>query len=576
MRKYIVFLMALCLHSAARGQTGWQYWFDNDLSTLQTGTSQLVQADVSGLSESLHAIHIQVKGNCQKVVGHHLATWVDPDENIYFEQYVVDTEPEEMYSVPVTRYFVKVPQPNCNVRYWVDSDDAHAQTITATGQAAMLDMRAVSDGFHYLNLQPVGQSGTLGTPRLYPFIKLPQTQGVDHMTCLCIIDDQKFKQENVSASGGIISWNIDVSSLPQGFHRIYIQVVTPSGTASNLYQGFFFREATSTEFGEMKCYYALDGGSFDNVAGTMGDNTYHFDVDVSALSDGLHRISFLLSNGKGVNTDVQTHFFIKIPVGGYGITQYWYWLNEDDGNGEIMKLPVDPKQDPFHLVANLSLVEKPIRSKKFAFGFLGGNPTKPAIFAKNDLHMRFFDVGGRFTDLVREYVDERVYYELNYETAWSLLANNSPADLSAANAMQWYFLNVDAGNVLRFYLDHPATIQIFSVTTGREIYSAEGDEATTQGEIQVPANDTYYIVVHDRPESSYYNNVTLNYNLIGRLGDADMSGTVTIADAIAVVNHILGNTPDPFDENAADVNGDKKITISDAVGIVNIVLGNTQ
>ena len=60
----------------------------------------------------------------------------------------------------------------------------------------MLDMRAVSDGFHYLNLQPVGQSGTLGTPRLYPFIKLPQTQGVDHMTCLCIIDDQVlFAQE---------------------------------------------------------------------------------------------------------------------------------------------------------------------------------------------------------------------------------------------------------------------------------------------------------------------------------------------------------------------------------------------
>ena len=551
MRKYIVFLMALCLHSAARGQTGWQYWFDNDLSTLQTGTSQLVQADVSGLSESLHAIHIQVKGNCQKVVGHHLATWVDPDENIYFEQYVVDTEPEEMYSVPVTRYFVKVPQPNCNVRYWVDSDDAHAQTITATGQAAMLDMRAVSDGFHYLNLQPVGQSGTLGTPRLYPFIKLPQTQGVDHMTCLCIIDDQKFKQENVSASGGIISWNIDVSSLPQGFHRIYIQVVTPSGTASNLYQGFFFREATSTEFGEMKCYYALDGGSFDNVAGTMGDNTYHFDVDVSALSDGLHRISFLLSNGKGVNTDVQTHFFIKIPVGGYGITQYWYWLNEDDGNGEIMKLPVDPKQDPFHLVANLSLVEKPIRSKKFAFGFLGGNPTKPAIFAKNDLHMRFFDVGGRFTDLVREYVDERVYYELNYETAWSLLANNGRVECMRNDKP------LEAGDWALISLKPFNTSETLTVT--------------------LASGEAFSINVTDaRPESSYYNYVTLNYNLIGRLGDADMSGTVTIADAIAVVNHILGNTPDPFDENAADVNGDKKITISDAVGIVNIVLGNTQ
>jgi len=134
---------------------------------------------------------------------------------------------------------------------------------------------------------------------------------------------------------------------------------------------------------------------------------------------------------------------------------------------------------------------------------------------------------------------------------------------------------VQAGNVLRFYLDHPATIQIFSVTTGQEVYSAEGDDTTTQGEIQVPANDTYYLVVHD-PSSSYYTNVTLNYNIIGRLGDVDGSGTVTIADAIAVVNYILGNKPDPFPLDAADVNNDKKITISDAVGIVNIVLGNTQ
>ena len=251
-------------------------------------------------------------------------------------------------------------------------------------------------------------------------------------------------------------------------------------------------------------------------------------------------------------------------------------MNDDDaGVNDIIEVPVNPKQDPFNLVTELVLAEKDIRSKKFAFGFIGGDLTRPAIFAKNELHMRFFDVSGRFTDLVREYVDERVYKELDSQTAWALLDNNGPANLSAANAMQWYFLNVQAGNVLRFYLDHPATIQIFSVTTGQEVYSAEGDDTTTQGEIQVPANDTYYLVVHD-PSSSYYTNVTLNYNIIGRLGDVDGSGTVTIADAIAVVNYILGNKPDPFPLDAADVNNDKKITISDAVGIVNIVLGNTQ
>ena len=56
-------------------------------------------------------------------------------------------------------------------------------------------------------------------------------------------------------------------------------------------------------------------------------------------------------------------------------------------------------------------------------------------------------------------------------------------------------------------------------------------------------------------------------------GDANGDGKVTITDAVAVVNYILGNTSTGFD--AADVNGDGNVTITDAVGIVNIILNKT-
>lgn len=61
-------------------------------------------------------------------------------------------------------------------------------------------------------------------------------------------------------------------------------------------------------------------------------------------------------------------------------------------------------------------------------------------------------------------------------------------------------------------------------------------------------------------------------------GDANGDGTVTITDAVSVVNYILGNPVDGFDIEAANVNGDvdgegqPSITITDAVGIVNIIL----
>ncbi|MCR4916041.1 MAG: hypothetical protein K6A96_09840 [Prevotella sp.] len=55
-------------------------------------------------------------------------------------------------------------------------------------------------------------------------------------------------------------------------------------------------------------------------------------------------------------------------------------------------------------------------------------------------------------------------------------------------------------------------------------------------------------------------------------GDVNNDGHVTITDAVAVVNRILGNASNGFVFKAADINGDGKITITDAVGIVNIIL----
>jgi len=58
----------------------------------------------------------------------------------------------------------------------------------------------------------------------------------------------------------------------------------------------------------------------------------------------------------------------------------------------------------------------------------------------------------------------------------------------------------------------------------------------------------------------------------GMMGDANGDGSVTITDAVAVVDYILGNTPDDFNTTAADVNKDGQVNITDAVAIVDIIL----
>lgn len=56
-------------------------------------------------------------------------------------------------------------------------------------------------------------------------------------------------------------------------------------------------------------------------------------------------------------------------------------------------------------------------------------------------------------------------------------------------------------------------------------------------------------------------------------GDANGDGAVDIADAVCIVNHIVGKPNTAFDEAAADANNDKVVDIADAVHIVNYVVG---
>ena len=56
-------------------------------------------------------------------------------------------------------------------------------------------------------------------------------------------------------------------------------------------------------------------------------------------------------------------------------------------------------------------------------------------------------------------------------------------------------------------------------------------------------------------------------------GDVNDDGDVDIADAVCIVNYVVGKPNTTFIEAAADANGDDDIDIADAVHIVNYVVG---
>ena len=58
-------------------------------------------------------------------------------------------------------------------------------------------------------------------------------------------------------------------------------------------------------------------------------------------------------------------------------------------------------------------------------------------------------------------------------------------------------------------------------------------------------------------------------------GDISGDGEVDVSDYIGVANHIMGNTPNGFNVEAADVNKDNVVDVLDYIGIANLILYNS-
>ena len=483
MRRYILFALFLCLHWVAWGQSGYEYryWFDGDETSQQTGSSASaewhIDADMSGLTCSMHSIHLQVK------------------------------DAGGQWSAPVTRYFVKSTTADIPVFYWFDGNAGKRSQLADGDGPVMIDVSELGDGFHVAYFQVAGRKDT-SMPQSGMFIKVPQTAGVSYLTCLCSIDGKTYRQERVPSSGGIVRWGLDVAELPYGIHRISVQVVTPSGAATNVSEQFFFRSTTASEFANMKLLYTVDGDNFYSEAGRFADGLYHFDVDVASLEDGLHRLTYMLTSETGTSTKVSTAFFMKTPVGGPGITHYRYWLNNREDAAHQTKL--EKRADPFSLITLLPVETCGIRSSCFQFEIEDGSPV---IYAKNDLHMQFTDVSGRMAEMSRQYVDYSVAEPVT-DIAELVPDVRKTSSKPADNGINWYAMKVITGDSLAFKTDQACTLQLFS-PSGKEVYSASGPSSVAFGGCHAYEDGTYYLALHD-VKGTNGSNISVDYQHIDK------------------------------------------------------------
>lgn len=475
-RKLItLIILSLSCAGLAYGQNGYRYryWFDTDDGAAIEGTSPSagihIDADISRLDESLHVINIQVGDSTR-------------------------------WSAPTSRYFTKAATADKQLQayYWLDESDNKRELLPASSGKMEIDVAAVPDGFHILHIQAI--SGIASAPVSRMFIKLPQTERIGEMTCLCSVDGKPFKQDNVPSEGGIINWKLDVSQLEQGMHQIQVQVITPSGAASDVYNSFFFRTTKPAEINDMKFIYNVDGGKFQEGIGGGSNGVFHFDVDVSSLSDGLHSLHYMMIGDNGNSTVAKTSYFVKTPVGGDGIDSYRYWLN--DNTAGITTVKLDKHTSPYSLVKLLPVTSEPVRSKSFHFEMADG--ATPTIYAKNDIHFQFIDATTRIAEVHKQFIDYNVSQKVTDTTP---LAATQAFERPEENGIKWFTFKAEMGDTVAFRSSQATSLQVYA-PSGKELYSASADKSISFGGCHTWENGLHYVAVHDVTGSR--SNVTLD------------------------------------------------------------------
>ena len=439
------------------GLSEFRYWFDTDetLRTMPYGQGHYI-LDVAHLSPGFH------------FVNYYVSDGVDNNTRI---------DNAGFFRMPVAS--------SQKLHYWFAGDTV-ATHVPNYKDGFIVDVTRLQEGFNtiYFQLEDNGPSDIMTEH----FVKIPQTENAGDMTLVCIIDGKIVGEEKVASHGGVVKCEMDVSNMEVGLHKAMFQLVTASGIGSSIAETYFIRTLTNDDIASMQCSYTIDGFHHRVHKGTSSNGVFHFDLPVDEVEDGLHRIDYLLVSENGVSTTQGNAWFYKTPLGGNGITQYDYWLN--DKADEVQSVTLNEPKDPFQLIKLLSVTSEPIRSGCFHFELKDG---RPMMYAKNDIHFRFHDKSGRWVDEDKQYVD---YNTSAAVTNITELKSTQTFARPEENGIKWFKFEAEYGDSIALKSNQASSIQIFSAS-GKELYAASGSNSVNFDGCHVFEDGTYYVAVHD-------------------------------------------------------------------------------
>lgn len=537
MKRCLLTLIAglLCSVASAQAVFRMQYWFDGQhdnriIDTFFTSSWQPL-LETGHLSSGVHTLFLQVQDSTGK--------WFPPSSYIFYRIPDADNENQIRYSYwfdygheyvhhdststgnllldagmlttglhTITfqfdfqnyssfkhYFFYKSPLfQNDSMEYvfWFDQDYSYRLSGHFMNDHLLIDLDGLSVGLHTLNAQFRG--GDYNTFKSYLFYKSPATlsDSVEYVVWF----DQNYAN---LLSGHVLNGHLllDVDSLSDGIHTLNVQF--RSGDYHTFKSSLFYK--TPAILGDSVEYvFWFDQDADHRQSGQIHNG--HLILDADSLSSGFHTLNAQF--GTGNNLTLKSFVFYKKPHSENMIVGYEYWLNDLDSLKQ--SFTVSP-QDTVDVVSMLSVPSLPIRSQCFHF-----NPNNgvPLINAKNDIHLRFYNVVGRYATKTKSYVDYGVA-----DTVYADTIERNTTKIVAAptnNAIRWFKLGAGVGDSLSFKVDKPCTMQLYA-PNGEMLFHASNDSVLTWNGCHAWGAGDYYLAVHDAADTG---TISVSYQWIYR------------------------------------------------------------
>ncbi|MBO5086134.1 MAG: InlB B-repeat-containing protein, partial [Paludibacteraceae bacterium] len=268
------------------------YWFDDNDSTrfeVAKVNGETFMIDVSHLSDGTHTLHVRMEG-------------------------------EGATSATVSNQFLKFTG-SFDAYYWFDNEEERRDFANAGGSAMLIDVSHLKEGLHSFNAMLVSDDGSASVPVSRTFIKLPQPTVNDSTTLTFWIDGVEHSQQKVAYGNEVVDFELDVDTLSVGMHYLQVQAVTNSGSMSNIASGYFMRMPDERNEGVMAYRYWVNDDNADLAFTYVENSTlpYEFigELDVTPQPLRCARFHFEVNDDKpmlyAVN-DLTVQFF---SVGGH-------------------------------------------------------------------------------------------------------------------------------------------------------------------------------------------------------------------------------------------------------------------